>query len=219
MIFSLNLDGFLKPWVVGVILFHLWAALCYFGILKIDFWTTLIGRGNAAQDVNGDIAVINNIRDPIQGAMPDMLGDSPIIQWQGTNGRLGHFAKAIIPVIANWEWDKVDHKVFLLDLFYPIMYRLLITLSVPCVVVISVNFFMHTIPEIDMEVTGIIVPRTDIFHDGLFYMTIFRVSLLAVIVVQLVLSFKGPLNRWFQIVHKAARDDRYLIGETLMNYQ
>jgi hypothetical protein len=31
-------------------------------------------------------------------------------------------------------------------------------------------------------------------------------------------SSKRSLTRWFEVAHKVARDDRYLVGEILLNY-
>ena len=39
------------------------------------------------------------------------------------------------------------------------------------------------------------------------------------VLAQLCLTMRSPLAHWFQAAHKVARDDRYLIGEVLMNYE
>ena len=39
------------------------------------------------------------------------------------------------------------------------------------------------------------------------------------VLVQLASASTGRLETWFQAAHDAARDDRYLIGEILMNYE
>ena len=47
---------------------------------------------------------------------------------------------------------------------------------------------------------------------------IFRTFVITSISIQLLNSKKHGLGRWFEAAHKIARDDRYLIGEILLNY-
>ena len=54
---------------------------------------------------------------------------------------------------------------------------------------------------------------------GRFRMMTLRLCMALHIIVQLCSAFRAPLEIWFQAAHKAARDDRYLIGEVLMNYE
>lgn len=53
---------------------------------------------------------------------------------------------------------------------------------------------------------------------GSFRMVAFRICLALHVLVQLCFAFRAPLESWFHAAHKVARDDRYLIGEVLMNY-
>eukprot|EP00538_Stauroneis_constricta_P007814 CAMPEP_0119568068 /NCGR_PEP_ID=MMETSP1352-20130426/37812_1 /TAXON_ID=265584 /ORGANISM="Stauroneis constricta, Strain CCMP1120" /LENGTH=69 /DNA_ID=CAMNT_0007617405 /DNA_START=84 /DNA_END=290 /DNA_ORIENTATION=- len=53
---------------------------------------------------------------------------------------------------------------------------------------------------------------------GLFRMFIFRLSVVLLTASQLVITFQHVIHVWFEAAHSAARDDRYLIGEILMNY-
>jgi hypothetical protein len=62
------------------------------------------------------------------------------------------------------------------------------------------------------------VPGIGSVATGSFRMAAFRICLALHVLVQLCVAFRAPLERWFQAAHKVARDDRYLIGELLMNY-
>jgi hypothetical protein len=52
----------------------------------------------------------------------------------------------------------------------------------------------------------------------MFRMLLFRTCMAFHIIVQLCSSFRLALESWFHAAHKAARDDRYLVGEVLMDY-
>jgi len=47
---------------------------------------------------------------------------------------------------------------------------------------------------------------------------IFRLAAASTLFVQLCTAFRKQIQSWFGAVHKTARDDRYLIGEILLNY-
>ena len=53
---------------------------------------------------------------------------------------------------------------------------------------------------------------------GVFRMLMFRSCMALHVLFQLCSAFREQLERWFEAAHSAARDDRYLIGEVLMNY-
>lgn len=53
---------------------------------------------------------------------------------------------------------------------------------------------------------------------GLFQLIVFRACLAVHVLVQICSASRERLERWFQAAHDAARDDRYLIGEVLMDY-
>ena len=55
--------------------------------------------------------------------------------------------------------------------------------------------------------------------DGRHRLYVFRLASVSTLLVQLCISFRKHIQRWFGAVHKTARDDRYLIGEILMNYR
>jgi hypothetical protein len=62
------------------------------------------------------------------------------------------------------------------------------------------------------------VPFFGVVERGLLKMVLFRICMAVHVLVQLGSSSRARLEIWFQAAHDAARDDRYLIGEILMNY-
>ncbi len=54
--------------------------------------------------------------------------------------------------------------------------------------------------------------------DGSPTRTIFRFFALISVFMQLLVSKRDGLGRWYEAAHKIARDDRYLIGDILLNY-
>jgi len=64
----------------------------------------------------------------------------------------------------------------------------------------------------------ITLPLARVIGRQLELTAIFRVSAIASIVADFVFSSKDSLQCWFQVAHRVARDDQYLIGEILLNY-
>ena len=54
---------------------------------------------------------------------------------------------------------------------------------------------------------------------GTLRLYIFRLASGSTLFLQLCHTFSGQIQNWFSAVHKTARDDRYLIGEVLLNYE
>ena len=53
---------------------------------------------------------------------------------------------------------------------------------------------------------------------GIFRKLLFRVCMTVHILFQIGSRSRSSIDRWFEAAHEAARDDRYLIGELLMDY-
>lgn len=63
---------------------------------------------------------------------------------------------------------------------------------------------------------------SDIFSSlvpGSHRLYIFRLATASTVSVQLSMAFRKQIQRWVVTIHKTARDDRYLIGEVLLNFQ
>ena len=110
--------------------------------------------------------------------------------WQGRRGHIGTFYQNLREIVIRWEWDKVD-RVTLLDNF-----------AVPIALNIS---FAHIIPTMIAFIT-----------DSVMYYRIFSTVMIC---SQVAFYRQDNLRTWFAKMEKVARDDLYLIGETLVNYQ
>jgi len=54
---------------------------------------------------------------------------------------------------------------------------------------------------------------------ALIVMILYRSFSLIIVSLQLCMCFQEPLKEWFEKAHNAARDERYLMGEILLNYE
>jgi hypothetical protein len=102
-------------------------------------------------------------------------------------------------VILDWEWDKVDEVTLLKDCAAPVVIELFWTLLFP-VASMMVIFWKFPI------MSGL--------ARAIFVRTLLGLSCF----VQIGRVWKDQLSSWFEAAHKTVRDDRYLIGEILMNH-
>jgi len=185
-----------SSWIVGFTLLHVWGILCYFGAFKRSFWIEigLLRRGNNRGEVAGQNNAIPPRGEIENGAKGEDAASSSL--WQGDKGIIFHFFNIISSVLFDMEWDKVDRTVLLDDCAMPVFWQLFITLtSSTCLYILSIVF---SIGE----------------NRRILYRLLFSIALSA----QLAFSFQPQLRAWFNVAHKAARDDRYLIGEILLDY-
>jgi len=223
--FSYSFQELSEIWHVGFILFHCWAAICYTGVFTKDFWMRFRGALEANENAQNAAGAANGAaNNAANGAgnfdennQNDGVGIAPNnhhLQWQGENGKIGQFLSVIIPVFSNWEWDKVDRDILLDEVLLPITKQLLMTLFSPVVILfISVQLQRLCLglrPNgLDQSFAG----------NGSTNMILFRLLSIFMILIQIGSVFKAPLKKWLQVAHMTARDDRYLVGETLLNYQ
>jgi E3 ubiquitin-protein ligase MARCH6 len=181
-------------WRTGTLLLNVWAFICYFRLLTIDVWVRMVaaeGQGNANANANGGGANPNrNIQ--VQSANDGEHNNS---SWQGEDGIISCGVKSIMTFATGWEWDKLDNKALLQDSTLPIVRHLAISSFVPWAVA---TFLSHA---------GVVLTST-----------IYRLMIAVTILIDFVSSNRESLQRWFEAAHKIARDDRYLIGEILLNY-
>ena len=186
--------------------------MCYFQMFTMKFWSDLIiGRGQANADdedqpnvgagqggrnnAGGD----NNIA---QGANAANTGESTQgFIWQGQDGVIARIVVSIKAVSSGWEWDKVDKQLLLRDCALPVSKHI----AIACVVPVAAVLF----PRLLVNAVGKKLGST----------IIFRIAAITTVLLDTINSSKDGLNHWFQAAHKIARDDRYLIGEILLNYQ
>ena len=62
------------------------------------------------------------------------------------------------------------------------------------------------------------VPLIGVLKRTFFAKILHQIYSILTICLQLSRAFSESLESWFDAVHKEAREDRYLVGEILMNY-
>eukprot|EP00956_Cyclotella_meneghiniana_P032809 scaffold91580_cov70-Cyclotella_meneghiniana.AAC.7 len=213
-----NIRGWMANWGTGTLLLNTWAVMCYFKVFSMRFWIDLIRRvweapddagrneGGARQQPANDVARNNPRRDNFSendGANPS---------WQGKEGAIGHCFTAFTTFLVGWEWDKLDHDAMLRDCVTPIFQQLLIACIAPTVLTVLASFFYHS--TIARTAKNLLISSID----NSSVSVLFRVIAVSTSTIQLLRKSKAGLKKWFEAVHKIARDDRYLIGEILLNY-
>lgn len=210
-------DMILVNWGTGTLLLNLWATMCYFQMFTKRFWADLIigeGRANANADEQdnepdgarqgGDGGRNNLDRNNVAGgednAQVPVATEPPKFIWQGKDGAIARAVESIKAFTSGWEWDKVDKQLLLEDCAFPISKHLAIAFAIP---VAALPFAASLTKAAGRQIGAT---------------AIFRIVAIATIIVDSINSSKQGLNRWFQAAHKIARDDRYLIGEILLNY-
>jgi E3 ubiquitin-protein ligase MARCH6 len=214
-----NIYSWLISWGTGTLLLNSWAIMCYFEIFTKQFWADIaLGDAPANADENQDagaarrrrgnaIAEGNNAR---QGDNSHAaVADAPL-SWQGENGAIGRCFAAFATFAVGWEWDKLDEEAMLRDCATPIFRQLLIACLAPTVLTMLASFFYYII----IDKTSLLVRSEDHANVNV----LFRILAITTTTLHLLTSSKAGLQKWFEAAHKIARDDRYLIGEILLNY-
>jgi len=195
-----SLKSCFKGWLSGLLILHVWAVMSYFGAFSRNFWQSLImnmNENNNEQEENEANGNINEIQN-----------------WQGKDGIIYNFTNTLVSVFSGWEWDKVDSSVLLKSCMLPLVKELgllfccsLFTFSVQSYIfpyVSSTSFLSNILPSL-----------SDV---GNYRRIAFLLCTLFVITTRLCFSCHTMLHHWFKAAHKAARDDRYLIGEELLDF-
>jgi E3 ubiquitin-protein ligase MARCH6 len=222
------MDFFLS-WISGSLLFNLWAVICYFDMFRRN---VLLNMG---LDINGRRA--NQNFDRIN---EDVVGSGR--QWQGREGRIAIFVKSLYEILSTCEWEKVDHVVLLERCAFPILRALLVLIIIPvsfetllmlingCLILSDEKSgkvskaglpILSSFCKFYLSRTSILfyIPLAGITDCGAYRLAAFRTFSLVTVSFQLIMVFQEPLKSWFEKAHRAARDDRYLIGETLLNWK
>ena len=204
----------LVNWGTGTLLLNLWALMCYFQMFTTKFWSRLItgnDQGNANNENQGVEAAgarqggeannpARNAVMPGNNAQGTGSNKPDQFTWQGGDGAIARGVETIKSFAMGWEWDKVDRQALLDNCALPISRHLAISCAVP---IAALAIFMPFLKNIGKQIGPT---------------AIFRFFAVVTIMVDSVNSSKQSLQHWFQAAHKVARDDRYLIGEILMNY-
>lgn len=222
---GINPRSFIGFWPVGFLLIHLWAALCYAGAFKHEFWVSI--RQLAVDGIAGVAPPENNDNDQRREVEPrnadneepvgdttddndntDVNSSNDINCWQGENGAVGNFMKTVTAIFVENEWDKIDRVVLLDEFLIPLTRRLLVVLCAPIVALVLAFAAAQLSPFLN-----------NILKEVTFRSYLYRYSIFNVVLIQLALGFQDALSMWYKAAHKTARDHRYLVGEVLLNYQ
>jgi len=195
------LDELSQFWRSGLVILHVWAIMCYLKAFTPQFWMDL---GNAIVFVDDEEGRPNGeVRNP---------GDEG--SWQGSCGKVGRLLTSFSRVVIGWEWDVIDSSQ-LKEVLLPILFNLSCAVLFP-----SFSYFCWRSARnvMGFSESGTLLPIAGEITEGLYRLVVYRILVLGSIMFQLALGFQSELQGWFEIVHKTARDDRYLTGQVLLNW-
>jgi E3 ubiquitin-protein ligase MARCH6 len=175
-------------WMGGTVLLYVWADLCILGVLTRRYRVFVFEGREVAVNENAEAA-----------DWQDGDGGGRRLTWQGKHGRVARFWDAWKSIIRGWEWDQLDEVLLLHDCAAPIVVELVWTLLFP------------------LAALGVCFLRFP-WMSGLARAILVRSVLALTCCIQVGRVWKDQLGSFFDAAHKTARDDRYLIGEILMNY-
>jgi len=178
-------------WSVGALLLYTWTDGCILGVFTRRYRVFVLEGHEDPVEENAD-----NEEAPAWAGAGERRVMSP---WQGKHGRMARFFDTWKAVITNWEWDKVDEVTLLRECAFPVIFELLWTLLYPLA---SLGVLIWQFPLVSGWTRAVVV------RSVLAMMCCFEVSSV----------WKGQLLSWFESAHKTARNDLFLIGETLMDF-
>jgi len=160
---------------------------------------------------------------PDQNRAPSLSNDNPEYhtkrdKWQGENGIIFQFTNALISILVHKEWDKIDHVILLHKCAYPVARQLAISFFTPLFVLLTwiisrtyiFGYAMNS--DVSVPIIGFVLQQ------GFFNKILFQFTSIITITAQISSASKEFLKCWFDAVHKEAREDMYLVGETLLDY-
>jgi E3 ubiquitin-protein ligase MARCH6 len=196
-------------WLVGTVVLNIWAFDSYNNFFTRDFWANF---WNAVVDPPEE-NVAGNVANEDEN---DGTADNANGSWQGKTGRVARFFSIWRSVLLKWEWDTVDRVALLDDFARPITRQVASALVGSS---LSWQFAIYLAPLVlQVEKGGFVLPFFGLVERGVFRMMLFRMCTLIHVGIQLCSAHRGRIEKGFQVAHEAARDDRYLVGEILMNY-
>jgi len=183
-----------KSWLSGLLILHVWGILCWFGVFRKEFWSRLFNFNE--NNVNNNYQTINHEE-----------------TWQGKDGKIGNFFYILKVVFQNWEWDKIDEEHLLRNSMIPIIQELGLFVVETLITFIVIFSFLPVSNDYRQNFSII-----GVLDYGRYRMFIFRIHALFVAATRLCVIFQFELNQWFKVAHNTIRNDRYLIGEELLDY-
>jgi E3 ubiquitin-protein ligase MARCH6 len=196
-------ESALLSWAVGNFLLYLWSDACQSGVLTRQFWNFAVGGGEAAGAAAAGAGAAEQDENPgnAQAAAWHATGDNHLrLTWQGKHGRMSNFWGVLWAVWLDWEWDKVDPVVLLQDCAMPVTVELFWTLFCPLACLAACVFYLEPV-------------------QGLARMVFVRTMLAVACTAQVGRVWSGQVEIWYRAVQRTARDDRYLIGQILINHE
>jgi len=209
----------IKSWTTGSLLLHLWAVLCYIGLFTKEFWSGIGVALNGGEGGNNERPLERNDGNGNQEAV-NLVHETEMKErriWQGKDGRIAVFCDVLSRSLLYWEWDKVDRSALLQETTVPITCQLCLSLGLPFLLFILIDVTIRTYFS-TLTSTGIVLPILGLVDYGYYRMIVFQFSAVCVVISQLANAFQSPLKHWFEAAHKAARDNRYLVGEALLDF-
>jgi E3 ubiquitin-protein ligase MARCH6 len=187
-------DSWATCWGVGMLLLNLWGYCCAAGIFTRGFWLTMFDDRGVVHDA--DIGVEADDHDEAWVN----VGDNHVrLRWQGKDGRITAFYRTLKLVLFNWEWDKVDHTVLLGQFALPVFTELMWIRMGPHA---CLYFCLWRFPALS----------------GYARLVLVRSILSLTCLFEVLSAFQEDIASWFAVAHQTARDDRYLVGQVLLNY-
>jgi E3 ubiquitin-protein ligase MARCH6 len=183
-----DVNSSLWSWMGGSVLLYVWADLCILGVLTRNYRVFVLDGAAPAGNNENDDADMN-----------DAAVNRGLSTWQGKHGRMARFWGIWKSIFLGWEWDQVDEVLLLHECALPVVYELRYALTFP---LLAYGICLFRFPLVS----------------GYARMIFVRCILLITCCTRLGLAWKGQLRTVFDVAHKTARDDLYLIGEILMNF-
>jgi E3 ubiquitin-protein ligase MARCH6 len=123
-----------------------------------------------------------------------------VSSWQGKHGRMARFWGTWRSIVLGWEWDQVDEVLLLHECAAPVVCELMYTLIYP---ILAHGLCLYRFPFLSASARM------------LFVRLVFAVTCC----IRVGRAWKEQLRSFFDVAHKTARDDLYLIGEILLNFR
>jgi len=207
----LDLKTLAISWIMGTVVLNTWSFLLYFKFFTRRFWS-ILGNGILEPPLNDDGNPNPNARN---NAGEDANAERGLI-WQGKRGRVSKFFKIMRSVLLDWEWDTVDRTIMIDDFARPTAKEIASALVGSALSYQIVLCVVLTIFKVQKG--GFLLPILGLVDVGIFRKLLFQICMAIHVLVQIGSRSRASIDRWFEAAHEAARDDRYLIGELLMNY-
>ena len=197
-------------WLMGSVVLNTWSFLLYFKFFTRQFWTN-IGNGILEPPFNEDGNPNPNARNR------EDINDENALVWQGKRGRVANFFNILRSVLIDWEWDAIDRTVLIDDFARPTTKEIASALVGSC---LSYQLALYGVVAIfkSQQHGGVSLPLIGFVEHGVYRKFLFDLCMTLHVLFQIGSRSRANIDSWFEAAHEAARDDRYLIGELLMNY-